>query len=88
MLVTVLGLLGVLSAELAVRISPVTWSTLAMAGMVFPLSWGCLVTGVVGSLYHRRWRSFRWGLLVKTTHHSRHQTPPTQWKNHAGHGQR
>ena len=64
MLVTVLGLLGVLSAELAVRISPVTWSTLAMAGMVFPLSWGCLVTGVVGSLYHRRWRSFRWGLLV------------------------
>ena len=58
-----LGLVGVLSAEFAVRVSPVLFPSLALAGMAFPLSWVCLMTGAVGSLYQRKWRALRWGLM-------------------------
>tara|TARA_B110000459_G_C16562157_1_gene472120 strand:+ start:279 stop:1451 length:1173 start_codon:yes stop_codon:yes gene_type:complete len=60
---TVMGIAGVLGAELAVRLSPSLWSSLAIAGMGFPLTWTFLVIGTVSSLLFRRWRAFRWGLL-------------------------
>ncbi len=59
-----LGIVGVLSAECAVRISPAFCPELGLAGIAFPFSWFCLAVGVVGGLICRRWRIFRWGLLV------------------------
>lgn len=59
----VMGIAGVLGAEWAVRLSPSLWSSLAIAGMGFPLTWTVLAIGIVSSLLFRRWRAFRWGLL-------------------------
>jgi endonuclease/exonuclease/phosphatase family metal-dependent hydrolase len=61
--VTGLGILGVFGAELAVRLSPSIWSSLAIAGTAFPITWMCLTLGTASSLLFRRWRLFRWGFL-------------------------
>ena len=58
------GLLGVLTAECAVRISPEVVPFLGAAGVLFPASWLLLVLGTLGALRSRKWKWTLLGLLL------------------------
>ena len=54
------GVVGVLLAQFAVRVSPEMIPFLGVAGVVFPLSWVLMTIGTVGAFRSRRWK---WGIL-------------------------
>ena len=51
------GGMGVILAELAVRVPPVDVPVLALFGMVYPLASGALIIGALGALRSRRWKA-------------------------------
>ena len=54
------GVVGVLLAQFAVRVSPEMIPFLGVAGVVFPLSWVLMTIGTAGAFRSRRWK---WGML-------------------------
>ena len=58
------GGLGVVLAELAVRVPPVEMPVLALFGMAYPLASGALIIGALGALWSRRWKAGLAGALL------------------------
>ena len=58
------GGMGVVLAELAVRVPPVDVPVLALFGMAYPLASGALIIGAFGALWSRRWKAGLTGALL------------------------
>ena len=54
LLLLVPGGMGVILAELAVRVPPVEMPVLALFGMAYPLASGALIIGALGALWSSR----------------------------------
>ncbi len=64
LLLLVPGGMGVVLAELAVRVPPVEMPVLALFGMAYPLASGALIIGALGALWSRRWKAGLAGALL------------------------
>ena len=64
LLFLLLGGIGVVLAELAVRVPPVDVPVLALFGMAYPLASGALIIGALGALWSRRWKAGLAGALL------------------------